>query len=374
MRSRALLAAAVVGLATGVARAEDGRILSGRPEDDIAFARGLGDKGFPELAGRALDVVGRTTGVDDPVLRADIQFAAVRAAVAEAADPIARKEALFRAMGEAKRFIEAFPRTPYADRAADWLRKACVELGSLLLEEDAPETYRAAGEPIFEFVEEQTSRHIAALRAIEEQTDEQRYELWVTEVIHPMLLLFHARLLPAGSAERRELCRRALDEFDESDLNGPGEVILAYYAAVDSALCLAELGRLDEALRRFDLPISLRESYGERDPKTGRFPIPDAAGDVVDLVGQATLQKMRVFLAAKKPADAVAAGRDWFASMPDPWAALSSMRLAKTYAELLIVAGDVKTAAALADEMVSRDPSGVGGRWGRELRDRVGGK
>jgi tetratricopeptide (TPR) repeat protein len=182
-------------------------------------------------------------------------------------------------------------------------------------------------------------------------------ELWGqderrADYVHARTVQLHAMALDRTSPNRRVLLDQALREFEEVDLDAIGEApSWLYRSYLYCGQCLDGLGRTREAIESFDRLIALRRSFGDADPKTGVYPAPAAAVDVVDLVCDAVRAKVRVLAAAGKTADAVAAGRDYFATMARPFDAANAETLASDLraAERDLATQDARVAALSAE-------------------------
>jgi len=224
-------------------------------------------------------------------------------------DPVRRKDALVKVLADKEKFIEEYK----GSDAAESTRNGLPDLYNLIVETIATAIYDekdlnavvallSADAAAFEDVRKAIRNRIAELKAIEKRTEDDENKLMAARYNYPHTLYFHSLLFPAGSKERTDLCNAALMEFDEFDLDyggGDNPSILTFYAYLDCGLCLKETGRPDEAIKMFDRTIALRESWGPADEKTGVWPIPADAQDVVDLVSYATLQKAIVLRETK---------------------------------------------------------------------------
>lgn len=379
---RHLLAAGIVLAASLPALAQDASVMSGW--DDIDFAKALVANGYPDLAEPLLDLVERSTEFTDqsrgPVTAIRLLIWQERASKIE--DLLQRKDVLFLVLEDDLKFIDAYKGHAAAEDVQYSLPELCEQISWTVIavvngekDQKVRDRLRAQGGPVFVGIEKSLAKCIAELDGPSEKTEADESKLMAARYSYPRTMYFHALLFEPGSAERVDLCKEALAEYDEFDLDysgGENPSFLTYYAYIDYGMCLKETGNADEACRSFDKTIALRESWGSADEKSGLWPIPAEAHDVADLVAYATLWKMFVLRDEKKLTDVVAVGADYFASTKTPFALPSSMRLAWELAEAQIATGDAKGARAAAESMVRADPDGLGAQWGRELLSRMG--
>src|SRR5882724_1066531 len=381
MKRRLLAAGLVIALPMACALAQDKSVLNDR--DDIDFAKALVANGYPDLAERLLNVVEKSGKAGD---QAKAQIAAIKLDVAQDTatkieDPVKRLAELVKVLAAKEKFIEEFK----GKDAAEDVRNALPDLYNLIGEtitaaikkttnDKDLEALRAEGDGIFLKAEQAMKNRIADLTAIAEKTEADEFKLEAASYNYPHTMYFHSLLFPAGSAKRIGLCKDALALYDEFDLTyggGDNPSILSFYAYIDSGLCLKETGAPDEGIKLFDKTIALRESFGPKTDK-GFWPIPGNARDVVDLVCYALLQKALVLRDQKKIEDVVKLGKEYFASIPKPFGAPSSMLLAKELCEAQIATGD-KGAAETAKKMKDEDENGLGGFLARDLLEKMGG-
>jgi tetratricopeptide (TPR) repeat protein len=375
---RSLLAAAVVFALPVAAYAQDASVLSGW--DDFEFAKALAAYGEPEFAERVLFFMERSSEFTDqsrgPVTAIRLEIAQDRATRIE--DPLDRRNALLQILASKEKFADDYE----GSDAADDMRSAMPELyllvGDAITEvvrkekdEKAAEALRTEGDALFAKAELALKDRIASLKAIENPTEADEGRLMAASYNRPRTMYVHALLFATGSARRVALCKAALTEYDEFDLDyGGGDSLLPYYSYVDMGLCMKELDRRDDAIKSFDKTISLRESWGEKDER-GVWPVPPEASDISDLVCWAVLQKLIVLREQDKRADVVAVGRDWLRSTARPFGPRSSMVLARELGDAQVATGDAAGAAATAESMVREDPNGWGAWAGRELLGRT---
>ncbi len=348
------------------------------PDDTDELAEALIAQGWPDLAEDLLARAARDRGLtwDEEATAASAHLAVLEEAAKGIEDPYWRKEALLDLLAQTDTFVGRFEGTPAAEPRRRDLPRLCTDIGEAIVgaikksqDADATESLRAQGETVFARAERQVKARIDEMATAENPDEEQDYGLTAERYNHARLLYLHAMVFPRESARRKELCTAALKEYEEFDLHyggGDEPSIFAFYAYVDCGLCLEEIDAPDEAIKSFEKTIALRESWGPKD-ESGVWPMPADPEGVIDLVCYATLQKVIVLREQKKLDEVVKTGRDWFASMPKPFAAPSSMVLAWELANAQFAAGDAQGAAATAESMIREDPDGFGGAWGRKL-------
>jgi hypothetical protein len=383
MKSRLLAAGLVIAL-PALALAQDKSCLSDRGTDDVDFAKALVANGYPDLAERLLGAVEKFgKGAD----QAKAQIAAIKLDVAQdnaqkITDPIERKNALVKVLGDKEKFIEEFK----GKDAAEEVRSLLPELYNLIGEsiaaalkkekdEKALDALRSEGDKLFQKAEEALKERIAALKGIADRSEADENKLQAARYNYPHLMYYHSLIYPAGSSQRTTLCKAAIAEFDEFLLDyegGDNPVFYVYYVYIDYGLCLKETGAPDEAIKMFDKTIALRESWGPKTDK-GKWPIPPGFRDIVDLVCYGLVQKVVVLRDQKKFDEVVKVGKEYFDSIDKPFSANQSMILAKELGDAQIAIGDGKGATDTAKKMIAEDPNGIGGQWGRELIEKIGG-
>lgn len=347
------------------------------PDDTDDLAEALIAQGWPDLAEDLLARTARERGLtwDEEAAAAAAHLTVLDEAARKIEDPYWRKEALLDLLAQTDTFLGRFQGTTAATQRRSELPQLCTDIGDAIVgairksqDADATESLRAQGETVFARAESEAKARVDVLAAAENRDEEQDYGLMAARYNHARLPYLHAMLFPRDSARRKELCTTALKEYEEFELDYGGDEpsILAFYAYVDCGLCLEETGAPDEAIKSFEKTIALRESWGPKDDN-GVWPMPAETDGVIDLVCYAVLQKVIVLREQKKPDEVVKTGRDWFASMPKPFAAPNSMVLAWELANAQFATGDAKGAAATAESMIREDPDGIGGAWGREI-------
>jgi tetratricopeptide (TPR) repeat protein len=349
------------------------------PDDTAELAEALIAHGWPDLAE---DLVVRTARErsptwDEEAVAASARLAALQTAAYAIEDAFWRKEALLDVLAQTDTFLGRFRGTTAAETRTRELPDLHGTIGGALVEAirksqdaDAIAALQTQGETVFARAEKETKARIDLLAAAQDRDEDQDWVLMGARYHHARLLYLHATVFRRDTARLKELCAAALAEYEEFDLDFT-DTYFNVYTALDKGLCLRDLDRTDEALAHFDQAIGVREAWGPADEKTGLWPIPSEADYVADVVAYATLQKLVLLRDVKRPEDAVTAGKDWFASMRQPFASSSSMVLARELAEAQRAIGDTKGAVATAESMVREDPDGWGGAAGRELLGRA---
>ncbi len=368
---RSMLVAVVVGCVASATLAQDASVLSGR--DDVPFARALVVHGYPDLALRLLDVVEARAATDSgerpsiELLRLDV----AQDSASRIPEPMRRKEALTSVLARRVEFIARWPGTWDAEdceRACDDLFASIGEsvAAAIRLEkvDAALAVLRSEGDAIYSRIESVQRKRIAEMRASPSEDDS---PLLVAIYNLARTLHLHALIHPPRSERRIGLCNDALAVL--GDFSFEGEATLALlYINVETGNCLAEVGKPAEALRSFDQVIQVRESWGDK--VKGVWPVTDR--EYVDLVCEATYRKVLVLGEQKRTSDVLDVARDWFASMPGPWNAPSSIALARELAHAQVATGDLDGALRTARKLIDIDPEGDGAAWGREIVVEIG--
>jgi tetratricopeptide (TPR) repeat protein len=375
------LAAVLICTGASVASAQDAKVLG---RDDAEFAQALVDNHYPDLAERFLAVMDKSgkSGEAKQAIGA-IKLGIQQEDALKQEDLGKRKDALIAVLRAKEKFVEDNKGSQTAEDIRNTLPDLYALIGEVFnsaikkeTDDKKIEAMRTEGDGIFATAETTIQARIDALKATSPAPDSDDYaKLRAARYNQPHLRYFHALLFAPGSAKRKELCEKALTEYEEFDLDfyqQDDAPMIVYYAYVDAGLCLKELGKNKEAIGYFEKVIALRQSYG--DPgKDGKYPIPAAARDIVDIVCYALLQKVNLLKDGKELAKVVESGKEYFATMPKPFDASQSMLLAKAVAEAQLETGDSKGARDIAAMMITEDPAGIGGAWGRDIKDRAGG-
>jgi len=371
--------AACVLLSSSVAWAIDDRVLG---RDDFEFAQGLNDEGYQDLALSLLRLVEEQGGAVEPGLFRRTRLDWAQDDASQIDDPIRRRDALVAVLHGKQRFVDDFKETPEADRVGDAMPELLNLIGETFIvaiksesDERTIEALRTEGDGIFMQADAALQSRIDALKALTPALYTDDYaRLRAARYNQPHLRYYQALLYAPGSAKRTELCEKAAMEYEEfdRDYNSDDAPMIIYYAYVDLGLCLKELGKNKEAIESLDKVICLRESYGDADETTGVLPIPSEANDIVDLICYSVFQKVRVLSDSNQVAAAVAAAKDYFATIPEPFDARSSLLLARALGDAQLDLGDAKGAADTARRMIRVDwYTGVAAQWGRDLLERA---
>lgn len=380
MKNRRLLTAALVVSLPAFAAAQDASVLN--KKDDIEFAKALVEKGYPDLADRLLVVIEKQGGggAEAHAMGELIRLDVAQDAAMKIEDLGKRTDALVKVLNDKIKFADANRGTTAAEdcrnRLPDLYGALIEAITSAIRKEKNDkdlDMLRSTGEKLCSQAEEAAKARVAEAKA---EYDKNPQDLDVEYVYagayynYCRTLYLHSLLYTPGSGKRNEAAEAALKEYNEFDLNFT-DTIFNIYASIDSGLILKDLNKEKEALESLDLAIRVRESYGEKDKKTGRWPI--GARDVADIVAYGILQKMLVLKELKKIDELIATGADYDATIPEPWDTQSCVNIYREMAEAKLAAGDAKGCLDIANKMLEVDPNGYGGVVGRDLKDRAGG-
>ena len=351
------------------------------PRDDTEeFAGALVAHGWPDLAEDVLARAARERSLTwgEEAMASAAHLAVLEEAAKKVEDPFWRMEALLDVLVQANTFVGRFEGTTATEtwktelpQLHDYIGEAIVVAIRKSQDAGVTEALQTRGEAIFARVEKDVKAREAEAKAnYEKEPDnidrEFAYQAASYSVCRTLYL--HSLLYARGSDKRNEMVEAALKAYEEFDLNFT-DSIFNIYAAIDAGNCLKDLGKTKEALDSLDRAIRVRECYGEKDEKTGRWPI--ESRDIADIVAYAMFQKMLVLKDMKKTAEMIAVAEDYDASTPAPWEAPSCINIYRELAEAKLAGGDTKACLDIAAKMQEVDPNGYGGLVGRELLGRI---
>ena len=377
MKKRRLLTAALVVSLPALAAAQDASVLN--KKDDIDFAKALVEKGYPDLAERLLAVIEKsgTGGGEAGPTAALIRLDVAQDAAGKIDDLVKRIDALVKVLDDKIKFADANRGKAAAEdcrnRLPDLYGAIIEAITSAIRKEVDVDRLRGVGQKLCEQAEEAAKARVAEAKAgfdKDQENADAEYVYAGASYNYCRTLYLHSLLYTQGSGKRNEVAEAALKEYGEFDLNFT-DTIFNIYAAIDTGLILKDLNKDKEAIESLDLAIRVRESYGDKDKKTGRWPI--GARDVADIVAYGILQKMIVLKELKKLDEMIATAEDYDATIPEPWDTQSCVNIYKELAEARLTKGDTKGCLDIANKMLEVDPNGYGGIVGRDLKDRSGG-
>ena len=380
MKNRRLLTAALVVSLPAFAAAQDASVLN--KKDDIEFAKALVEKGYPDLAERLLAVIeksGSSGGEARPTAEL-IRLDVAQDAALKIDDLVKRKDALVKVLHDKVKFGDANKGTAAAEDCKNRLPDLYGTIGETITsairkekDQQLLEKLRDEGDKLFQQAEEAANARKAEAKTKYEQDPtnpdvEFAYQAASYNVCRTLYL--HSLLFTLGSGKRNEMIEAALKAYDEFDLDF-SDTIFNIYAAIDTGNSLKDLNKPKEALDCLDRAISVRESFGEKDKKSGRWPI--GSRDIADIVAYGMFQKMLVLKDMKQSAEMIAVAEDYDATMPDAWQLTSALNIYREYAEAKLATGDTASCLKVASKMQEEDPNGFMGAEGRRLKDMAGG-
>jgi len=338
--------------------------------DDAEFARALYNAGYSDLAEAVAGVI-TGSGKASPKevtfvasLLLDVRLNQAR----EETDQLKRKELIEKVLADKEAFIKAHPQSAEAQETRNNLPEVFRLLGETLTtllkaEKDTAKIVklRIEGEKIFARAEEGLQERIARLKEEDPETAPEG-QLMAALYNLPRTRYFHSLLYPAGESRHDSLVKQAIEGLREFCLEF-GDKLLAYEAYVYLGLALKTLGKNQEALVELDDAIKLRETYEKS--AEGKFLVPSYG---LDIVSGATLQKVLLLTEMKDPGGAVAAAKDYFEKVTEPYAGEQALAVHAAQVDALIAQDDKKTAADLAQALVDRDPQGP---WGARGKDQL---
>lgn len=379
MNRRVLTAALVVAL-PAYAAAQDASVLN--KKDDIEFAKALVEKGYPDLAERLLAVIEKQggSGAEAKATGELIRLDVAQDAALKLDDLVKRIEALDKVLSDKIKFADANKGTASAEdcrnRLPDLYGALIESINSAIRKEKddkALDKLREKGEKLCTQAEEAAKAREAEAKANWEKDPENEDAKFAYEAASYnacRTLYLHTQLYTLGSGKRNETIETALKAYDEFELN-VSDSIFNIYASIDTGNCLKDLGKPKEALDSLDRAIAARQSFGDKDKKTGRWPI--GSRDITDIVAYGMFQKMLVLKDMKQQSEMIAVAEDYDATTPDSWETTSALNIYRELAEAKLAAGDTKACLDIAAKMQENDPNGVMGATGRDLKDRAGG-
>jgi tetratricopeptide (TPR) repeat protein len=371
-----MIAAGLVLVAPALAFAQDEKILSGNAKDDAAFADALVEKGYADLADKLLVMLDKKGGSPETAAAIKkVRLNALQDAAMKTDDLVKRKDALVKVLAEKLKFVDEAKGTVAAQDIHNTLPDLYDLIGQTLnsamkkeKDQKVLEALSREGDDLFTKSEALIQARIEELKKIEQRTDEEEFNYQATRYNYARTLFFHAQVFAAGSGRRSELMNQAIHEYEEFDLEF-ADSIFNQYGYIDTGNCYKDLGKTKDALASFDSVIRLREGF-EQDAKTGQYLVSSDAGN---LVCYAMLQKMVLLKELKQHADVVAVGKDYFATIVEPWESPQSMAVADMLGNAQVDSGDTKGATDTAAGMKKQDPNGVGGYLAGLILERTGG-
>lgn len=368
--SRAIFVAAVLAaISLGQTKAVLGR-------DNAVFARGLLDAGYDDFAegvARAMrDTAGSGNVQDEDELQAlALDIRQLRAS--RESDVVKRKDLILAVISDKRAFIEENSRTTVAEILRGTLPDAYFVFGDSLAKALKAETdpaksaaLRAEGQANFASGEEALIARIERFR--EESGDPTKdTERALRQVASSLYSLgvtyyFHSLVYPDGDPEQKKVLTKSRDTFLEFGLDF-GSDLLNYRGMVFQGLCHRGLGKDAQALSDFEDALNLRTTYGE--PNNGVYDATPA--DAVDVVSWAFQEKIRLLTDQGKHESALAAARDYFATLPEPLSAERGLAVLLARARAEKELGQADAARASAEELIAADGNGQYGNAGRQL-------
>ena len=373
MNGRVLVASVLVA-ACGTAAFAD------PPDDTGELAEALIAQGWPDLAEDLLARAAqeRPLNWSEEAIAASAHLVTLEKAASEIDDPYWRKEALLDLLAQTETFVGRFHGTTAAETRKSDLPLLVEEIFEAIVaairrspDAEVTDTLRTQGEAFFARTDQDgMAREAEAKANCEKDPDDPDREFAYEAASYNVCRTLYLRSLlhPFGSDKRNEMIETALKAYGEFDLKFT-DSIFNIYAAIDTGNCLKDLGKPKEALDHLDRAIQVRECYGEKDEKTGRWPI--GSRDVADVVAYGMFQKMLVLKDMKRTAEMIAVAEDYDTSMPAPWETQSCISIYRELAEAKLAGGDTKACLDIAAKMQEIDPDGYGGVAGRELLGRI---
>jgi tetratricopeptide (TPR) repeat protein len=373
---RALLAGALAALGLAAPGFAQTKAILG--DDDGEFARRLYEAGYADLARMLCDLAvapenlagaSSKERLDVESLRIQFELDAAR----NETDPRTRKAAIQAAIEKKLEFIDDNSRTDAAQVARATLPedyRLLAEAITAILKEPDLDPDEAAG-----LRKEALERFEQAEAALEERierfSEESRADGPQAEYAarqHELALFslgrtryFRSLLYTADDPGREEALELAIEAFEEVALEF-SDSLNSYVGAIYEGLCYRDLGEIEDALDVLDAAIELRETYLLRED--GLYDVPLEAADVVS---QAVVQKMALLASEGRHDEAAAAGADFFATIPDPWAASHARVVAIQRAEALLAARRTAEALEVAAGVAKEAPDTYEARRANEI-------
>lgn len=381
-RRATLLGALAVACAwTASASAQDQDILG---RDNAQFAQSLFDRGHVDLAEGVCTAIeaAEKAGAADAYELIEVKLLRLKLRLTRAAvqpDVAARKEEIKSVLADMTAFIDEYPRTNAAGDARNLMPDVSRQVGEATtaavqaetdpavvaaLREEGQQAFSAAEEELLSrrerFSDERADPNIPDAQA--EYADRQfllsSYNLART-------YYFNALLYPESDPQRKSYLEQGRDAFQDLGLEYADQ-LLTFQGMVYEGLCSKELGEPEDALAAFDGAIGLRETY-ELTPD-GLYDLP---GESADIVCSGVLQKVLLLTAQDDAANAAAAAKDYFDTIPGGIYAQNGLAVLAAQAEAEFALHDVDAAGASAQKLIDLDGNGRWGATGRELLGRM---
>jgi tetratricopeptide (TPR) repeat protein len=369
-RSAWILAGLALGAGGAPAFAQSEKVLG---KDDVAFARELYKKGWPDLAANLCETIekaGKTTGdaaIGLKALHLDLRFDLAR----NEPDAIKRKDLMKTILQEKEDLIHQYPSTKMAEDTTTSLPDVYRSIGEAITvaiqKESEPGLIvqlRDEGEKIYSKAEEQFKTRIEELAADHSTPDQERN--YVNLLFNlPRTYYYHSLLYPAGEWKKKDLLEKAKEGFQVFGLDYQ-DTLLNFEGLVLMGLADKDLGKNEDALADFDDAIKLQELF-EKDAN-GRYLV---SGDVADTISGAVLQKVLFQTELKDYAGAAETSKKYFKEIPDPYGTRLGLAVLAAQAEAELAGGDSKGADETAKLLISKDERGRWGAKGLEIQAKI---
>ncbi len=350
--------------------------------DDADFAARLLDAGYKDLfESFATKMPKDLSGGANEAPNIKLRIISRLNAANDEADPVKKRDELLGVLNDINDLVTSFPRSDEAlwgrevqpdvyrmisDAYAALIKKETETSHKEELRLKAQELFSDAKKKLKTRVEELTQQR-ADPTITQQQSDFLTEQILAARYSISKLEYFNSKLYGPDEADRENHLKLAISEFEDFFLEFD-KYYQHYEGAVYVGLCYRDLGKPEDALSSFDDAISLRGNWGDLDPKTGQYPVePESQEIVANLVGNAVLQKIKLFGDQKDLAHATETYDDFFKTIPKADQSRDALAIRAALMKVQFDSGETDAAMRSAGEIQKLDPNGPYGQLARQM-------
>jgi tetratricopeptide (TPR) repeat protein len=336
-------------------------------KSDTEFARALLREGYTDLATALSNLILEHKSTDTIGIEA-LQLEMKLEDAKREADPIKRKDLLIENLKARAAFTGKYASSKEAGEVRIGLPDLYRRLGEAVetaIKDATPEKVAELKKEAGELFTQAENTFKAKMEALKEEREAEDKAIEFLEAFYNLArtYYFHSKLEPKGSFEKNKLLEKAIETFQEFDLEF-GDRLVNFECFVYTGLAYKDLGKVDEAVESFNGAIDLRERFGGKDAK-GVYKIDEPAA--VEIICAAYIQKVLLYTELKDYEKAIAAAKEYQATMPGALDVSNGPQLLYVQGKAHQEAGDDDAAKAIAQRIIDRDPNGPWASLGRAL-------